>query len=104
MLVGRVTKGPLPPAGGPYEESTKVRAAAPAAGIQLLIAERDGQGRTSVVTDSRGAYQLCLPAGTYQVTLAPLVSGEFTKDLPATLTMKKGQETRLDIRLDTGMR
>src|SRR5262245_20498629 len=99
MLVGRVTKGPLPAAGEPYAGPKNLRSAAPAAGIKLFIAETTGQGRKSVVTDRQGEYQLCLPSGTYRITMEPLVSGEFTKDLPATIPITEWQETRLDIRI-----
>jgi len=56
------------------------------------------------VTDNQGAYSVRLPSGTYRVETAPLVGIEFTKDLPATVTIAAGQETRLDVTIDTGIR
>ena len=45
-----------------------------------------------------------LPPGTYRVEVGPLTGIEFTKDLPATVTVTAGQETRLDVHIDTGLR
>ncbi len=57
-----------------------------------------------MVTDAEGAYRISLAPGTYRVTMGPLAGLEFTKDLPATVTITAGQEARLDIHIDTGMR
>lgn len=63
-----------------------------------------GMRSRTVVTDDRGAYHVNLPAGTYRIEMAPLTQGMFTKDLPATVTITEGKETRLDILVDTGIR
>jgi hypothetical protein len=56
------------------------------------------------VTDQEGHYRLSLPPGSYRVEMGPLPPMQFTKDLPATVTITVGQETRKNIRIDTGMR
>ena len=47
---------------------------------------------------------MVLPSGTYCVTMAPLGPLGLTKDIPATVIITAGQATRLDIRIDTGLR
>jgi len=98
-LVGKVTRGPGSPVETKDQPSLK-----PAAGVKLLILTAAGEEINSVVTDDQGMYRISLPTGIYQVELAPLASIEFTKDLPATVTIAEGQETRLDISIDTGIR
>ena len=104
MLVGRVIKSPVAPTGGPYDGSGDSRTSAPAPGVPLLISKTDERRNEAVVTNQHGEYQLCLPAGTYRVAMKPLTTGEFSKDLPATVLITSGQQTRLNIRLDTGIR
>jgi hypothetical protein len=76
----------------------------PASGVTLFISTPTGQKIDSIVTDNRGTYSISLPPGVYQITMAPPGGLEFTKDLPATITITEKQETRLDIWLDTGIR
>jgi len=99
-LVGRAMRGPLSPVGG----IPGVREAEPVVGARVQVT---GAGRTrsrEAVTDDQGDYRFTLPAGTYQVTIAQLQRGEFTKSLPAAVTITNGRETRLDIWIDTGIR
>jgi hypothetical protein len=44
-----------------------------------------------------------LPPGRYDVLAGPLPVMQFTKDLPATVVIVPDQETRLDVRIDTGL-
>lgn len=99
-LVGRVTRGPQ----SPVEGAPGPRDAQAAQGAKLLISRPDGQPVLTVETDREGAYRAALPAGSYRVTMPSLTGVEFSKDLPATVTIVEGQETRLDLRIDTGIR
>lgn len=99
-LVGRVTREPASPSeslagrGGP----------SPAANIRIVISSRAGEAMTSGLTDTRGDYRIDLPSGAYRVDIGPLAGMEYTKDLPALVAVSAGQETRLDFRIDTGIR
>jgi len=103
VLTGAVQKGPLSPIVG-GEGTPSPPPPAYVSGVKIIISRADGQGLKSVVTDGRGTYRISLPAGAYRITMAPLLGGEFTKDLPADVSIKAGQTTRLDIHLDTGIR
>ena len=100
VLIGKVTIEPLSPVGG-VEES---RPPAPYAGAKLIIAQTAGDKTETAITGRDGIYRINLPAGSYRVTMAELPAGQFTKDLPATVTIRQGEEARLDVRLDTGIR
>ncbi|MEW6658732.1 MAG: carboxypeptidase-like regulatory domain-containing protein [Thermodesulfobacteriota bacterium] len=99
-LSGRVTLGPLSPVEGPGSKPARV----PASGVKLLVYGPARQEMATVETDKEGRFRIDLPPGSYQVEMGPKKGKEFTKDLPATVTITGGRETRLDIRLDTGMR
>ena len=98
-LVGEVTRGPLSPVEGDDTPSSEV-----APGEELLIMTPTGEEVSSVITDDQGLYSINLPPGTYVVDIASIDGIEFTKDLPATVTITEGQETRVDIHIDTGIR
>jgi Carboxypeptidase regulatory-like domain len=100
VLVGRVTVGPL----SPVERSGEPRALTAVPGARLVISGVNAQESTSVVTDADGRYRVRLAPGSYSIEMAPLASGRFTKDLPVTVTITEGQELRLDVRVDTGVR
>jgi hypothetical protein len=100
VLVGSVTKGPLFPVARRRAPPATLGVAR--ARIDMTIAEEKPE--TSVVTDSSGNFRVKLPAGTYKITMPSLHGAMFTKDLPATVTITAGQEKRLDIHLDTGIR
>jgi hypothetical protein len=99
-VAGQVTRGPTAPAeraGGPP-------AWQPVPGAKIVIYGAGSQEAATVVTDPQGRYRAALPAGRYRVDMPVLPGRAFTKDLPAWVTVAPGQETRLDIRLDTGLR
>ncbi len=98
-LLGAVTRGPLSPVEGEDTPSSE-----PAADEEILIMTSGGDEVKSVISDDQGLYSIDLTPGTYVVDIASLDDIEFTKDLPATVTITEGQETRLDIRIDTGIR
>ena len=99
-LTGRVTLGPVSPVQGPGIKPARL----PASGVKLLIYGPARQEIAAVATDADGQFRVDLPLGDYLVEMAPEKGRRFTKDLPAKVTIIPGQETRLDIRLDTGIR
>jgi len=98
-LVGEITRGPLSPVEGDDAPSLEL-----APGEELLIMTPTGEEVNSVITDDQGRYSINLPPGNYVIDIASLDGIEFTKDLPATVTITEGQETRVDIHIDTGIR
>jgi hypothetical protein len=98
-LVGRVTRGPLAPVQRPgIPSESGVNAA------RIDITTLEGKPVTSIETDSAGRFRVNLPAGTYRVEMPSLHGAMFTKDLPAKVTIGAGEEKKLDIHLDTGIR
>lgn len=100
VLTGRLTRWPT----SPVERQGIKSAEAPALGVKLLIYNPARQEIASVITDEAGHYRLPLPPGPYLIELAPGQGRVFSKDLPARVTMTRGQETRLNLHLDTGLR
>jgi hypothetical protein len=98
-LRGTLVVGPACPA----ESAAEDCAPRPAAGARLRVSSLAGEAVTRVVADARGAYLAELPAGTYRVELEP-EGIESSKDLPAEVEIAAGGETRLDVRIDTGIR
>jgi len=99
-LVGRVVRGPLRPVekpGGPPSQG-------PQAGARVIVRNLTGEEVGTAVTDNEGEYRLALPPGSYRVDLAWLRPGEFTKDLPVIVVIHAGGESRLNVRVDTGIR
>ena len=100
ILMGQVMQGPISPVETGNESSTL-----PAGGVQLRISRLNGKSVETVVTDSQGRYEIALPEGRYLVTLPrPLLGLMVVKDLPSEVQIQSGHKTRLDIRLDTGIR
>jgi carboxypeptidase family protein len=98
VLVGSVSRGPVSPhgpAGGIWGD--------PVAAALIDIATADNKAITSVLSDSLGNFRVALPPGEYHVTMAT-VSGARPRNMPATITIRAGSETRLKIFLDTGLR
>jgi hypothetical protein len=98
-LTGRTTLGPISPVvrkdmPSPYE---------PADGVKFVILTTSGKEIQSVVTDKQGSYTVDLPPGTYRVEMPQSPLG-LTKDLPTEVSIAENEVTRLDIRLDTGIR
>ncbi len=98
-LLGEVTRGPLSPV-----EDDDTPSSEPAADEEIVIMTPGGEKVESVISDDQGLYSIDLTPDTYVVDIAPLDGIEFTKDLPATVTITEGQETRVDIHIDTGIR
>jgi hypothetical protein len=107
MIFGSVTTV-LPPATGVTEGRTPGPipggSSAPVAGVSVGI-EAVGNSHTWwVVTSVDGSFAIAVPSGTYRVTLETRPGMGTPKDLPATISVKAGQQARLDIYLDTGLR
>jgi len=100
VLVGKVTRAPMSPVVGAGHADAPVGVP----GARIVIVGMDGQEIHSVMTGGNGGYSVRLPPGTYRVELAALAGGTFTKDVPTTVTITEGRTTRLDIRIDTGIR
>ncbi len=100
VLTGVVTRWPMSPVQGPGLPP----ATAPAAGIKLVIYGPGRQEVATVLTGPAGQYRVNLPPGSYLIEVALEKGRGFTKDLPAAVTITQGQKTRLNIRLDTGIR
>lgn len=98
-LIGMVTRGPV----SPVERNDTPTHSEPASDIKLVILTLPGQEITSVLTDSEGKYSVSLPPDSYRVEMPSLTRG-FSKNLPATVTIYEGEETRLNVRIDTGIR
>jgi hypothetical protein len=100
VLVGRVIVGPL----SPVVRSGESGAPVGVPGARIVISRIGGEETTALVTDDHGGFRVPLPPGSYRIDMPPLTGGRFTKDVPATVTITEGQGTRLDIRIDTGIR
>ena len=100
VLVGRVTREPA----SSIESLADRLDPSPGANIRIVISSGAGETVTSGTTDTHGDYRIDLPSGSYRVEIAPLAGMEYTKDLPAVVAVSAGRETRLDIRIDTGIR
>lgn len=100
VLSGKMTQYPTSPVEGMNTPSSK-----PVPGIKLLILTMAGKEVNSLVTDHDGQYSVFLPPGSYRVEMSRNnADRRHTKDLPATVIIKEESETRLDIRIDTGIR
>ncbi len=99
-LTGMVTRGPT----RPVARAGEPPASKPVPGIKLFVKTPKGREVKTAVSDKQGMYSISLPAGTYQVENERLGGMESTKDLPADVVITGGKETRLDVRIDTGIR
>ncbi len=93
-IVGKVTRAPVCPA-EPYPGCLPQ----PAPGARIVIFEQDGREVASSVTDDAGGYRVRLPAGEYRVALFGRTSTR-----ARVVTVHGGQQTRVDLRVDTGAR
>jgi hypothetical protein len=100
VLLGRVTQGPMVP----VERVDHVVPPGPVVGAQILISDVDGNRVATLVTDEQGRYRVDLAPGSYRVDMVRVGRFGLSKDLPATVTVYAGQESRLDVRVDTGIR
>jgi hypothetical protein len=89
---GRVP-GPIP--GG---------SSAPVAAASVGIAPVGSSHIWRMVTSVEGYFAIAVPPGTYRVTMEDRPGMGMARNLPATVTVESGQQTRLDIHLDTGLR
>ncbi len=99
-LTGKITTGPT----RPVARTNETPSSQPVSGVRLVVKTPEGREVGSAVSDKQGAYVLSLPPGTYRVENKPLGPMQFTRDLPANVVVKGGQETRLDVHIDTGIR
>ena len=99
-LAGVVTRGPT----CPVQTKTTPCPPEPASGTRVLVLTPTGEQIGAPVTDNEGKYRVALPPGTYRIELGRLAGIEFTKDVPTTVIILEGRETRLDISIDTGIR
>jgi hypothetical protein len=99
-LTGRVTRGPTFPVGGP---GIPAPPDAPVAGTELNIVDSKGVVVATARTAGDGHYRVAVPPGQYRVERGASFSG-VTKNLPSLVAISPGQETRLDVLVDTGIR
>jgi len=103
ILTGKVTYGPPSPVqrwGEPLpERSDRI-----APGVRVVIMNSAGEGFDAAVTDANGEYLFDLPPGNYRISLDLPPGAGFSKKLPAAVTIKAGQITNCDIRIDRGIR
>jgi hypothetical protein len=100
VLLGRVTRSPMVP----VERSDRPVPPGPVAGARILVSDLVGNQVATVMTDEHGEYRVDLPAGDYRVDMVRVGRFGLTKDLPATVTIRPGRETRLDVGVDSGIR
>jgi len=103
-LEGQATIGPLTPV-----ERVDMPAPTPSPqvcrAVGLLIVRADGTAEVKRLTlEADCSYGLPLETGTYTVRLNSTSGVQFSKDLPRTITIDSGRNTRLDFHLDTGIR
>jgi hypothetical protein len=107
VLFGIVTTT-RPPTPGPGEKGvpgpTPGGSSVPVAVARVGIAPVGSSHIWWVVTSVDGGFAIRVPAGTYQVTMEARPGMGVAKNLPATVTIEAGQQTRLDIHLDPGIR
>ena len=99
-LAGRITRGPTSPVSGP---GITEPAPPPVAGAELKIVDAEGAPIATARSDGDGLYRVSLPPGQYRVERGAGFTGA-TKNLPSLVSVSPGQETRLDILVDTGIR
>ena len=99
-LTGRATRYPA----SPVENVGQPPPTVPFPGARIRVLAPGGHEVASAVTDEAGKYRLSLSPGTYRIEIGPLGPMAFTKDLPRTITICPGRETRLDISVDIGLR
>ncbi len=99
-LAGRITRGPMFPVSGPGAPAPPP---SPVAGAELKIVDSKGVVVATARTEGDGRYHVALPPGQYRIEHGESFRGA-TKNLPATVTINDGQQTRLNIVIDTGIR
>jgi hypothetical protein len=100
VLLGRVTQSPMVP----VERADHPVPPGPVVGAHIVISELAGNRVATVVTDMQGWYRVELPPGSYRVEMLRVGRFGVSKDLPASAIVRAGQETRLDVSVDSGIR
>jgi hypothetical protein len=101
-LSGLVTIGPICPVESATNPCPTPPSAYAARKVQVWNATHD-QLLHTVDIDNGGFYSINLGPATYVVDLKPN-GADRSSDVPATVAIKDGQTTKLDIRIDTGIR
>ena len=106
VLFGKVTTI-LPPTADPGQEGSPGPipggSPVPVAVARVGIAPVGSSHIWWVVTSVDGSFAIRVPAGIYRVTLDAHPRMGVARDLPATVTVEAGQQTRFDIHLNTGI-
>jgi hypothetical protein len=76
----------------------------PVSDVKLNVTSLANGATTPVSSDDHGQFRVVLAAGNYRVELVAAPEMNVTTDLPATVSIIERQETRLDIRFDSGIR
>ena len=99
-LAGRITRAPVSPVILPNAGY----ALSPVAGIKVIVRALNEERLATADTNEDGYFRFVLTPGTYEVTLGPFGGMAFSKDVPATITIKAESEVWMDIHIDTGIR
>lgn len=99
-LAGRITRAPVSPVILPNVSY----APSPVANVKVMVMALNGQRFATSITNEKGYFRIALAPGTYQVTLGPLGGMAFSKDVPATVSIKAKGEVWMEIHIDTGIR
>lgn len=103
VIEGHVTIGPLSPVVRDGEPEPTPNPEVYAA-REVIIYKIDGKTEFARIRiDGNGNYRADLPIGIYIVDINHQ-GMDFSKDLPAEITIVEGQTTTLDINIDTGIR
>ena len=99
-LAGRITRAPVSPVILPNAGY----APSPVAGIKVIARALNEERVPTADTNEDGYFRFVLTPGTDEVTLGPFGGMAFSKDVPATITIKAESEVWMDIHIDTGIR
>ena len=99
-LAGRITRAPISPVILPNAGY----APSPVAGVKVMARALNDTSFATAITNEEGYFRFVLTPGTYEVILGPLTGMAFSKDVPATITIRAESEVWLDIHIDTGIR
>jgi hypothetical protein len=99
VLAGTIVRGPV----CPVMTRDKPCPPRPAAGAMLVVATMKGERIVTVTAGPDGRFHADLQPGAYRISLAGQ-GMEFSKNLPATVEINAGHETRLEVFIDTGIR
>ena len=105
VLFGSVTTV-VPPTTGSGEGPGPIPggSSAPVVAATIGVAPVGSSHIWSAMSGVEGNFAIAVPPGTYVVTMETRPGMGTARNLPATVTVKSGEKTRLDIHLDTGLR